>query len=261
MKAQLMKNRLLAQAVLLLLATSSAIAQLPADAVMLDRVKIPEKQKSVDLCPVFLVPSDPKLPIWTYKGVAYRGSKPGAQEQFAKEPEKYAKAAEKQRYVNNFMQAMSTVWCPVTDEITPGGMTQWKRLGFTFESCCAFCDENFEEEQFAEALKRLRTRAEKTYGLVGAKYTEGAKSPVEGTPSRRPIPRQNQSKPFGEISLLHCVTLVSIHVCASGRDAVQGSSTTSLPARVAIARQTAMSIESVTNRALLSHSNMATPPG
>ena len=65
-----------AQAVLLLLATSSAIAQLPADAVMLDRVKIPEKQKSVDLCPVFLVPSDPKLPSWAYKGVAYRGSKP-----------------------------------------------------------------------------------------------------------------------------------------------------------------------------------------
>ena len=75
------------------------------------------------------------------------------------------------------MQAMSTVWCPVTDEITPGGMTQWKRLGFTFESCCTFCDETFEEEQFAEALKRLRTRAEKTYGLVGAEIHRGGEKP------------------------------------------------------------------------------------
>ena len=54
----------------------TARAQLPADAVMLDKVKIPEKQKSVDLCPVYLEPSDPKLPTWEYKGVKYRGSKP-----------------------------------------------------------------------------------------------------------------------------------------------------------------------------------------
>lgn len=157
-----------------------AAAQLPPDAVMLDKVKISEKQKSVDLCPVYLEPSDPKLPEWEYKGVKYRGSKPDAQEKFAKDPDKYAKAAEKQRFINNFMQAMSTVWCPVTDEITPGGMTQWKRHGFTFESCCTFCDENFEEDQFADCLKKLKARAEKSYSLIGAKYTENAKSPVEG---------------------------------------------------------------------------------
>ncbi len=157
-----------------------ALGQLPPDAVMLDKVKISEKQKSVDLCPVYLEPSDPKLPTWEYEGVKYRGSKPDAQEKFLKDPAKYAKAAEKQRYINNFCQSMSTIWCPVTDEITPGGMTQWKRLGYTFESCCTFCDENFEEDQFPEALKRLKLRAEKAYELTGAKYTEGAKSPVEG---------------------------------------------------------------------------------
>jgi hypothetical protein len=167
-------------AALVLVAVNSAQAQLPADSVMLDKVKISEKQKSVDLCPVYLVASDPKLPTWEYKGVKYRGSKPDAQEKFLKEPEKHAKAAAKQRYVNNFMQAMSPVWCPVTDEVTPGGMTQWKKLGFTFESCCAFCDENVSDDDFPEAVKKLKARAEKSYELTGGKYTEGAKSPVEG---------------------------------------------------------------------------------
>jgi hypothetical protein len=68
----------------------------------------------------------------------------------------------------------------VTDEVTPGGMTQWKRLGYTWESCCTFCDETFEEKNFDDALKKLKDRAEKTYALIGAKYTEGAKSPVDG---------------------------------------------------------------------------------
>jgi hypothetical protein len=176
----MMTRRLTLAVCLLFLLTARAAAQLPADAVMLDKVKIPEKQKSVDLCPVYLEPSDPNLPTWEFKGVTYRGSKADAKEKFLKDPNKFAKAAEKQRFVNNFTQAMSTIWCPVTDEITPGGMTQWKRFGLTFESCCAFCDENFEEDQFAEAVKRLKARAEKTYELIGAKYTEGAKSPVEG---------------------------------------------------------------------------------
>ncbi len=161
-----------------------ATAQLPADAVMLDKVKIPEKQKPVDLCPVYLVPSEPSLPTWEYEGVTYRGSKPDAKEKFLKEPDKYVKAAEKQRFVNNFMQAMSTIWCPVTDEVTPGGMTQWKRLGYTWESCCTFCDETYEESNFADALKNLQARAEKTYAMIGAKYTEGANSPVEGAIKR-----------------------------------------------------------------------------
>jgi hypothetical protein len=172
------------------LLSGTASAQLPADSVMLDKVKIPEKQKSVDLCPVYLVPSDPALPTWEYKGVKYRGSKADAQETFLAEPDKYAKAAEKQRYINNFMQAMSIVWCPVTDEISPGGMTQWKKLGYTWERCCGFCDDSVSDDDFPAAVKKLRTRAEKAYELVGAKYTEGAKSPVEGA-IKKPAAEKN----------------------------------------------------------------------
>lgn len=173
-------GRLLAALGLLFVVAATAVAQLPADAVLLDKVKIAEKQKSLDLCPVYLEASDPKLPSWEYKGVKYRGAKADAQDKFKKDPDKYAKAADKQRFVNNFMQSMSTIWCPVTDEVTPGGMTQWKRLGFTWESCCTFCDEGFTEEDFPAALERLKERAEKSYAMMGAKYTEGAKSPVEG---------------------------------------------------------------------------------
>ena len=173
--------RQLALMVFILLAMAiTAFAQFPADAVMLDKVKIPETQKSVDLCPVYLEPSDPKLPTWEYKGMTYRGAKADSQEKFLKDPDKYAKAAERQRFINNFTQAMSAVWCPVTDQVTPGGMLQWKRFGLTFESCCAFCDENFKEENFQEGLEKLKSRAAQTYELIGAKYTEGAKSPVEG---------------------------------------------------------------------------------
>lgn len=157
-----------------------ALAQLPADAVQLDKVKIPETQKAIDLCPVYLEPSDPNLPTWEYKGVTYRGSKPDAREKFFKDPDAYLAAAQKQRYVNNFMQAMSTIWCPVTDQVTPGGMLQWKRFGLTFESCCAFCDESAKDEDFKNGLAQLKKRAELAYAMTGGKYTEGAKSPVEG---------------------------------------------------------------------------------
>jgi YHS domain-containing protein len=164
----------------LLISGAPALAQLPADAVILDKLKISEKQKSVDLCPVYLEASDPKFPEWEYQGVKYRGSKADAKEKFLKEPDKYVKAAEKQRFVNNFKLAMSTVWCPVTDEVTPGGLTKWTKLGLTWESCCAFCDETVSDDDFPAALKKLEQRALETYKLIGAKYTEGAKSPVEG---------------------------------------------------------------------------------
>ena len=57
---------------------SSAAAQLPRDCVMLYKLKISEKQKSIDLCPVYLKASDSKLSSWTYKGVTYRGNMPDA---------------------------------------------------------------------------------------------------------------------------------------------------------------------------------------
>lgn len=175
-----MLRRLPLSLLALLFLALPSYAQLEADAVQLDKVKIPETQKSVDLCPVYLKASDPTLQTWEYKGVTYRGSQPDAKEKFMKEPDKYAEAAKRQRFINNFMMAMSTVWCPVTDQITPGGMKQWKRHGHTWESCCAFCDENAKEEDFENGLKKLQQRAEETYKRIGAKYTEGASSPVEG---------------------------------------------------------------------------------
>jgi len=175
-----MSRRMALSILWLFLLALPAFAQLDADSILLDKVKIAEKQKSVDLCPVYLAPSDPQLPTWEYKGVTYRGSKPDAKEKFLQEPDKYAKAAEKQRFINNFMMSMSTVWCPVTDQVTPGGMKQWKYSELTFESCCAFCDESGKEADFAQGLDKLKERAEKSYALMGAHYTEGAKSPVEG---------------------------------------------------------------------------------
>jgi len=165
---------------LLVVMASGAYAQLPSDAVELDKLKIPEVQKSVDLDPVYLTPSDPSQARWEYKGITYRGSKADSKEKFLADPDKYAKAAEKQRFINNFKTAMSTVWCPVTDQVTPGGMKQWKKYDLTFESCCGFCDENAKDMHFEEGLKRLNERAEQTYSMIGAKYTEGAKGPLAG---------------------------------------------------------------------------------
>ena len=167
-------------AVAFLLNPTWGLAQLSADAVMLDKVKIAEVQKASELCPVYLEAVDARIPTWTYKGVTYGGAKADAQEKFLKDPDKFVEAARKQRFVNNFILAMGTVWCPVTDQITPGGMMQWKRLGVTFESCCAFCDENAKEPDFEKGLANLKKRADETYKLTGGKYTEGAKSPVEG---------------------------------------------------------------------------------
>jgi hypothetical protein len=175
-----MTQRSLISFSLLCFLSTAAFAQLPPDAVMLDKVKIAEAQKSIDLCPVYLEPSDPQAPTWDHQGVTYRGSKPDAREKFFMDPDRYAKAAAKQRWINNFMRSMSVVWCPVTDQLTPGGMLQWKRLGLTFESCCAFCDENAKEEDFQKGLDKLKKRADLAYAMTGGKYTEGAKSPVEG---------------------------------------------------------------------------------
>ena len=175
-----MSKRIISILALLLLFSFPAWAQLPADAVDLGKVKISEVQKSADLCPVYLVPSDAKLPTWDYKGVTYRGSRPDAKEKFLKDPDTFAKAAEKQRFINNFITAMSTIWCPVTDQLTPGGMKQWKVGDLTFESCCAFCDENAKDVDFENGLVKLKERAAETYALIGARYTEGASSPVQG---------------------------------------------------------------------------------
>ncbi len=162
------------------LLVAPAVAQLPPEAVDLAKVKIPEVLKSTDFCPVKLVPSVADGETWSHGGVDYRGSEPGVADVFAADPDSNAARAAEGRYVENFMLAMSTIWCPITDEVTPGGRKQVDGLGYTWESCCSFCDEEMVPENFDEALKKLRERAVESFELTGGIYTEGASSPVEG---------------------------------------------------------------------------------
>lgn len=161
-------------------ATLPLSAQLPPDAVDLALVKIPETLKSEDLDPVTLEPSAAGGESWTYEGVAYRAGKAGSKDAFLADPKKHAAAAAKERWIQNFMLAMSTIWCPITDEVTPGGRKQVEGLGYKWESCCSFCDDEMREENFPDALTRLRERAEEAFELTSGGYVEGASSPVEG---------------------------------------------------------------------------------
>ena len=92
-----------------------AIAQpLPPDAVDLSKVKIAEFQKAIDLCPVTLAPPDPLLPIFKHDGIPYRASSKEAENQFKANSDSYLETAKYQRWENNFLRAMSPIWCPVT---------------------------------------------------------------------------------------------------------------------------------------------------
>lgn len=75
---------------------------------------------------------------------------------------------------------MSIIWCPVTDELNPGGLLQWKKLGYTWESCCKFCNAEVSDDDFPIALELLKERAALAYVATGGVYVEGAKSPVDG---------------------------------------------------------------------------------
>ena len=100
-------NRLgIAMVVALGIATGSVWAQLPPDAVMLDKVKVPQKQKSHELCPVHLVDADPAVPTWEHNGVTYGGHEQGCEAAFAANADAFAMAADKQRWENNFVEAL-----------------------------------------------------------------------------------------------------------------------------------------------------------
>jgi len=163
-----------------LLVAGVAAGQLPPDAVELDKVKISEQVKSDGFCPVYLTAADPDVPTWEHEGVTYGGAKADAQAKFEADPETFAKAAFEKRWINNFIGSMSTIWCPVTDEITPGGMLKWEKLDITWESCCTFCNETVDDSQFPRALKKLEGRAAEAFALQKGRYVEGASSPVEG---------------------------------------------------------------------------------
>ncbi len=165
----------------LMLIAPGVMAQLPPDAVQLDKVKISEKVKSQDLDPVTLKPADPKLGTFEHKGIVYGMSDAASKDAFAKAPDDFAAKAAKARWEQNFINSMSAIWCPVTDEISPGGNTKWEKIGLVWESCCQFCNDTVQDSDFANGLERLKVRAGKSWDIIGgAKYTEGASSPVEG---------------------------------------------------------------------------------
>lgn len=163
-----------------ILVGAAALAQLPPDAVDLAKVKIPETLKSTDLDPVTLEPSAAEGETWEYDGIAYRAGDHGSKQTFLAEPAKYAAAAGEERWIRNFMLAMSTIWCPITDEVTPGGRKQIEGLGYKWESCCSFCDDEMRADNLDAALERLRERAEESFDLTGGVYVDDAASPVEG---------------------------------------------------------------------------------
>lgn len=169
-----------AAALLALLSVGASWAQLPPEAVDLAKVKISERLKSVDFDPVTYEPSRADGEKWSYEGVDYRAGDAGSKAKFMADPATHAKDAARERWIENFKLAMSSIWCPITDEVTPGGRKQVEGLGYTWESCCSFCDDEMRDENFEEALVRLRERAEESYELTGGVYVEGASSPVEG---------------------------------------------------------------------------------
>jgi hypothetical protein len=154
-------------------------AQLPPEAVLLDKVKIPQKLAADAIDPVTLKDNTDGAVTWEWNGTTYSGAA-ASKSSFESAPEKHAKAHQKELYVRNFMLAMSTIWCPITDEVTPGGRKQVDGHGLRWESCCSFCDEEMDPANFDEAFEQLRKRAEVSFDLTGGKYTEGASSPVEG---------------------------------------------------------------------------------
>ncbi|HVS64518.1 MAG TPA: hypothetical protein VMT85_13570 [Thermoanaerobaculia bacterium] len=174
------RRLVLATGVLLLVGASASLAQLPPEAVDLAKVKISERLDSVDLDPVTHEASRADGEAWSYEGVDYRSGAAGSKAKFMADPAEHAQEAARERWIQNFMLAMSSIWCPITDEVTPGGRKQVEGLGYTWESCCSFCDEEMREENFEEALGRLRARAEESFELTAGVYVEGAASPVEG---------------------------------------------------------------------------------
>lgn len=159
-----------------------AIAQLlPPDAVDLSKVKIAEFQKAIDLCPVTLAPPDPLLPIFEHEGIPYRAFSKEAENQFKANPDSYLEAAKYQRWENNFLRAMSPIWCPVTDQVNPGGFGKYRQRGLDWQVCCQFCNPAFVPDCFALAEKRLKERAKKAYELTGGAYSATPISnPIEG---------------------------------------------------------------------------------
>lgn len=175
-------------------APALSFAQLPPDAVDLGLLKIPESIRSAAFDPVTLEPADPALPTWEHEGVTYGSSAPDSKEKFLADPAAYVEKAREERWVKNFIPAMSRIWCPVTDEVNPGGLRTWEVDGVTWESCCAFCDDSATEGDFLDAHDRLVDRARKSFVLTQGKYVEGASSPIDGAIKTDAAPKGDKAK-------------------------------------------------------------------
>ena len=183
-----------------------AMAQLlPPDAVNLAKVKIKEHQKGIDLCPVTLDPSDPNLAVFELIGTKWRVSSPDAESQFKADPDRYLEAAVYRRWENNFVRSMSPVWCPVTDQINPGGFAAYRERGLDWRVCCQFCNPSFIPNCFAVAESRLKRRARKSFELTGGIYAADATNPIanalnhpggetENAPLPKLVPKSVQGK-------------------------------------------------------------------
>jgi hypothetical protein len=175
-----MKRVVLVVLAAMALVVAPALAQLAPDAVHLGRVKIKELQKSNQLDPVTLKEADSALGTWEHDGVTYGSSAADSKDKFMADPAKYAEAAKKRRWENNFNKQMSIIWCPVTDEVSAGGGLMWHELGLDWESCCQFCNDSKVDDDFVRGLEILKERAAESYILTkDGTYKEGFDSPVQ----------------------------------------------------------------------------------
>lgn len=190
------------------LLTTSAVAQLlPPEAVDLSKVRIEEKQRTDDLCPVALTPVDPDVEAYEHNGIRYQFSSNAARNQFVHAPQNFLDAAKFARWENNFVEAMSPVWCPVTDQINPGGFGKYEKFDLQWRSCCQFCRPELVSGCFDLALGRLKERAAASHQLTGGKYAsgpvdnpiEGALRAVQGGTTIREIPKLEASTVSGGV--------------------------------------------------------------
>ena len=164
-----------------LLVHSPATAQLlPPEAVDLSKVKIEEKIAAADLCPVALTAPNPTVAAFERQGTRYRFSSEAARNQFVHSPEGFIAAANHARWQTNFVRAMSPVWCPVTDQVNPGGFGEFDQLGLKWRTCCQFCKPEVVPDCYTVSLARLKERANTAYELTRGVYAQKAPNPIAG---------------------------------------------------------------------------------
>ena len=172
-------------AVLAVLGCGAVWSQLPPEAVMLDKVKIPQTIKPQQIDPVTLKTSRPtpcRGPGMASSTAVSAASKAA----FAKDPETIRCGAQEgalrpQLHGRDVDHLVPDHRRGDAREAASRSMATVSSGRAAARSATRRCI----PENFKEALAQLRKRAEKSYELTGGKYTEGAKSPVEGAIDER----------------------------------------------------------------------------